>query len=221
MLIIGRGGEMEACLHFDRMNQFQALLIINYMIIIIGLGNPGSKYQKTRHNLGFRVIDKFAREEKFPQFKVSKKFNSLILKGKLNKKRIILVKPRTFMNESGKAVKSLVAFYKITRPGLVVIHDDIDLPLGEIKIVKNRGAAGHKGAQSIIGELGTKNFIRFRIGIKPKPYTLTLKTLDKFVLQKFNKEEEKVLKEVITRTYQAIKTAITEGIKKAMQKFNC
>ncbi len=140
------------------------------------------------------------------------------------------------MNESGKAVKTLMDFYKTTRTVLVVVHDDIDLPLGKIKIVKNRGTAGHKGVQSIIDELGTKNFIRFRIGIKPK--TGKPKNVAKFVLQKpskakpseagdetnsqrpFNKKEEKILKEVIKKTVGAIETAITEGIEKAMNKFN-
>lgn len=206
------------------------------MTLIVGLGNPGKKYIRTRHNLGFRVVDKFAEENKFPRFKSSKKFNSLISKGKFDKKKVILAKPQTFMNESGKAVKTLMDFYKTTRTVLVVVHDDIDLPLGKIKIVKNRGTAGHKGVQSIIDELGTKNFIRFRIGIKPK--TGKPKNVAKFVLQKpskakpseagdetksqrpFNKKEEKILKEVIKKTVGAIETAITEGIEKAMNKFN-
>lgn len=192
------------------------------MILIIGLGNPGKKYIRTRHSLGFRVVDKFAKENKFPRFKFSKKFNSLISKGRFDKKKIILVKPQTFMNNTGKAVKFLYNFYKnkTTSPGLVVIHDDIDLILGKIRIVKNRGAAGHKGVQSIIDELETKNFIRFRIGISPKSYILSPKSLDAFVLQKFNKKEEKILKEVIKKTCQAIEIAVTEGIEKAMNKFN-
>lgn len=193
------------------------------MIITVGLGNPGEKHIRTRHNLGFRVIDKFAKEKKFPKFKASKKFNSLISEGKLNKKRNILAKPRTFMNESGKAVKSLLNFYKITRPGFVVVHDDIDLPLGKIRIVKNRGAAGHKGVQSIIDELGTKNFVRFRIGIRSDNKTIkpfSHRAIESFVLQKFNKKEEKVLKEVIKKTCQAIETVITEGMEKAIKEFN-
>lgn len=191
------------------------------MIIIIGLGNPGKKYIKARHNLGFRVIDKFAREKRFPQFKVSKKFNSLISEGRLNKKKIILAKPQTFMNQSGKAVRSLINFYKITRSGLVVVHDDADLPLGKIKISEGRGAAGHKGVQSIIDELGTKNFVRFRIGIRPATSDKRQVTrVEDFVLEKFTKKEEEILKEVAKKAINALKITITEGVEKAMQDFN-
>lgn len=172
------------------------------MILIIGLGNPGKKYIYTRHNIGFQAVDEFAKENNFPEFRLSKKFNALVSENVLNEKKIILVKPQTFMNQSGKAVKSLTNFYKITRPGrvvgLVVVHDDIDLPLGKIRISKNRGAAGHKGVESIIKEIGTKNFTRFRIGISPK--IGKPKNVEKYVLQKFDKEEEKIIKQVIKET---------------------
>lgn len=133
------------------------------MIIIVGLGNPGKKYQFTRHNIGFRIIDQLT---------------------PLTLERAVLAKPQTFMNLSGKTVKSLLKTYTLGPKNLIVIHDDIDLPLGKIRIVKNRGAGGHKGVESIIKELASKNFVRFRIGIKPKPYTLTPKTLERFVLRK-------------------------------------
>ncbi len=177
------------------------------MIIIVGLGNPGKKYKNTRHNIGFQIVDEFAKENNFPELRLSKKFNSLVSESILNNEKIILAKPQTFMNQSGKAAKALTSFYKITPPGrvvitppgrvvdLVVAHDDIDLSLGKIKIVKNRGAAGHKGVESIIKELGTKDFVRFRIGIQPekgKP-----KNVEKFVLQKFDKEEKEILKQII------------------------
>lgn len=134
------------------------------------------------------------------------------------------------MNNSGRAVKILINFYKtartvLARPnfketwrGLVVIHDDIDLPLGKIKIVKNRGAAGHKGVKSIINEIGTKNFIRFRIGIKPK--NLKPKNAEAFVLQKFTKEAEKIVKEIIEKTVEAIELTLKQGLEKAMNKHN-
>ena len=167
------------------------------MILIVGLGNPGKKYQDTRHNIGFGVIDKLQ---------------------SLNLKKVILAKPKTFMNLSGKAVKSLIKKYKIPTANLWVIHDDIDLPLGKIRIVKNRGAAGHKGVESIIKELGTKNFVRFRIGICPK--TGKPKNPENFVLQKFNKEEKEIIKEVIKKTAKAIEYFLKEGLEKAMNKFN-
>jgi PTH1 family peptidyl-tRNA hydrolase len=136
------------------------------------------------------------------------------------------------MNESGKAVKSIINFHKIKKsdlitsrmldisgvPPVIIVHDDIDLPLGKIKIIKNRGSAGHKGIESIIKELGSKNFIRFRIGILPqngKP-----KNPEKFVLQKFNKSEEIIIKEIINKTVEAISVLLKEGIEEAMNKYN-
>jgi PTH1 family peptidyl-tRNA hydrolase len=190
------------------------------MIIIVGLGNPGKKYEKTRHNLGFRVVNEFAKENNLPDFKLKKKFLAEIKEGKIAGEKIILAKPQTFMNNSGKAIKLLVTGYSLPVTNLWVIHDDIDLPLGEIKIIKNRSSAGHKGVQSIIDELGSKNFVRFRIGTQPTTYNLQLTTLEDLVLQKFNKEEEKILKEVIERTCQAIKMTIKEGVEKAMNEFN-
>lgn len=170
------------------------------MVLIIGLGNPGKKYEKTRHNIGSRVIDEL---------------KSLNLEG------MILSKPQTFfMNESGKAVKILTTKYKIQDTNLWVVHDDIDLPLGALRIAKNRGSAGHKGVESIIRELKTKDFVRFRIGIKSKQsYRLVCGT-EKFVLQKFSKDEEKIVKEVIKKTVGAIEFSLKEGVEKAMSKFN-
>jgi len=155
------------------------------MILIAGLGNPGKEYEKTRHNIGFRVIDELA-------------------KNKLND--AVLLKPQTFMNNSGEAVSESVNFYKIKPTDLWVVHDDIDLPLGEFKISQNRGSAGHKGVESIIKKLGTKDFSRVRIGICPqkgKP-----KTVEKFVLQNFTKTEEKTIKEVVERAIQTIQDIV-------------
>ena len=168
------------------------------MTIIVGLGNPGRKYIYTRHNVGFQAVDEFAKENNFPEFRLSKKFNSFVSESILNNEKIILAKPQTFMNQSGKAVKKLIGdplSQNFGRAGLLVVHDDIDLPLGKIRISKNRGAAGHKGVESIIREIGTKDFTRFRIGILPK--IGKPKNIEKYVLQKFDKEEEKIIKEVI------------------------
>ena len=187
------------------------------MILIIGLGNPGKKYEFSRHNLGFFVLDRFSKKNLF-EFKSSKKFKSRISKGYFGKKGVILIKPQTFMNNSGKAVKSLAANYKRQTTNIWVIHDDIDLPLGKIKIVKNRGAAGHKGVESIIKAVNSKIFVRFRIGIQPK--TDKPKNPEKFVLQKFNKEEGEIVKEVIKKTVEAIEFFLKYGLEKAMSKFN-
>ncbi len=167
------------------------------MILIVGLGNPGKKYQKTRHNIGTGIIDELE---------------------SLSLKEVILAKPKTFMNLSGKAVKQLINKFQIPNSKLIVVHDDIDLPLGKIRIVKGRGSAGHKGVESIIKELETKNFIRFRIGICPK--TGKPKNPERFVLQKFNKDEEKIIKEVIKKTAEAVELFLKEGLEKTMSKFN-
>lgn len=143
------------------------------MVLIVGLGNPGRKYKKTRHNIGFKVIDALKREI----------FN----------KDVVLLKPQTFMNQSGKAVKILTSKYKIPATNMIVVHDDIDLPLGTIRVSKDVSSAGHKGVQSIIDELGTQDFTRVRIGIKPRHKVDT----EKFVLEKFTKQEEKQIKQII------------------------
>jgi PTH1 family peptidyl-tRNA hydrolase len=196
------------------------------MKIIVGLGNPGKKFKKTRHNLGFIVVESLRSKFKnFSNWKKSKKFLSEISEGKIDSERVILVKPQTFMNNSGKAIKLLTKSFKLKAESLFVIHDDLDLPLGKMKISIGRGSGGHKGVQSIIDEIGTKDFVRFRIGIKPnskfKMQNAKLKfKIQNFVLEKFNKKEEKILKEVIEMACQAIKMATKEGIEKTMSEFN-
>jgi len=207
------------------------------MILIVGLGNPGKKYQKTRHNIGFLVVESLKLKVKsFSNWKKIKRFQAEISKGKINDQEILLAKPQTFMNLSGKAVKKIILNLKSEILNLFVIHDDIDLPLGKIRISKGRGAAGHKGVESIIKELKTKNFVRFRIGIQPKAGKP--KNVEEFVLQKpseakpseagdetksqrpFNREEEKIAKEVIKNAVTAIETTLKEGLEKAMSKYN-
>lgn len=186
------------------------------MKLIVGLGNPGKKFEKTRHNLGFRIIDELKKKNKFSRFVLVKEFNSLISKGKIAEKEVILAKPQTFMNNSGKAVKALFSHFKIPTSNLFVVHDDLDLPLGKFKISFAKGSANHKGVQSIIDELKTKEFYRFRVGINPNS-----KVKDKnFVLEKFNKKEEKILKGVIENVLNAIELALKEGVPKAMSYYN-
>jgi peptidyl-tRNA hydrolase, PTH1 family len=162
------------------------------MILIIGLGNPGKKYKNTRHNIGFAVLDRFSEESGFPDFTFFEKGNSLVSQNIPGKEKLLLAKPQTFMNNSGKAAKALIKFYKPEK--LIVVHDDIDLPVGKIKLVENRGSAGHKGVASVIRETGTKNFWRLRIGVCPekgKP-----ENVENFVLGKI-KNEEKTVKEAV------------------------
>ena len=172
------------------------------MIIIIGLGNPGQEFKNTRHNIGFEVLDKIKEENDFPDFAFSKKFNAQISEGILNQEKTILAKPQTFMNDSGKSVKQLTDYYKVKEKALIVIHDDIDVALGKIKISEDSSSAGHKGVQSIIDKLKTKDFYRFRIGILPtkgKP-----EETEKFVLKKFTKKEKEIIKETIKKIAEKI-----------------
>jgi len=184
------------------------------MITIIGLGNPGEKYKDTRHNVGFGVVDAFAGKNNFPDFAFSKKFNALLSE----EKEVILSKPQTFMNKSGESVKSLVGFYKIPFSNIIIIHDDIDLPVGEIKISKGRGSAGHKGVESIIKKLGTNDFIRLRIGILPKAGKP--KNPEDFVIKGFRKEEKDIMEKTIEKAVNALDLLIEQGVEKAMNEYN-
>ncbi|MBU4274513.1 aminoacyl-tRNA hydrolase [Patescibacteria group bacterium] len=192
------------------------------MKIIVGLGNPGQKFENTPHNFGFMVIDAFAEKDNFPDFKVSKKFNSLISEDRLNTEKTVLAKPQTFMNESGKAIKKIVSHYKLPPIDLIIVHDDIDLPFGTIKIVKNRGSAGHKGIESIIKELSSKNFTRIRLGIKPgRPNSYQKKVSGaRFVIKRFNPREKTIVADTIKKTADAIEFLVKDGLEKAMNEYN-
>ena len=159
-------------------------------MLIVGLGNPGKKYEKTRHNVGHMVVAQLE----------TLRLASLAQGRETD---FILAKTDTFMNLSGKAVKKLTKSYKLKAERLMIVHDDIDIPVGAFKIQKGRGAAGHKGVQSIINELKTKDFWRARIGICPKKGKP--ENVEKFVLQNFTKEEEKILKEVIGAVNKKLK----------------
>lgn len=170
--------------------------------LIAGLGNPGKKYEKTRHNVGFWAINQIADNFQFSVFNFQLTFRAQIAEGTINRQKVLLAKPQTFMNNSGEAVKKIADYYKIKPEDIWIVHDDIDLPLGEFKISRGQGSAGHKGVQSIIDELGTKDFNRIRVGICPasgKPANV-----EDFVLQKFTKEEETVkniLKQLASLSY--------------------
>ena len=157
------------------------------MILIIGLGNPGTKYKNTPHNLGFEALDIIKKQGNFSFWKNKIKLKAKISQGRINDEKIILAKPQTFMNQSGEAVQLLKNFYKIPTKNIWLIRDDLDLKLGETKIKIDSGAGGHKGVKSMIDKLGTKDFIQLKIGIGPK--LEKIKT-EKFVLQKFSKEKQ-------------------------------
>jgi len=187
------------------------------MILIIGLGNPGKKFEHTPHNLGFAVLNNFQEQNSFSDWQKKKKTFSLISEGEMAGQEIILAKPQTFMNESGKAVKALLNFYKLKPKDLWVIHDDLDIDLGEMKISQASGSAGHKGIQSIIDEIKTNDFARFRLGIA---LFEEIKDLEKFVLKKFNEEEQESAEEIIDRAVAALEVGINSGLEQAMNDFN-
>jgi len=197
------------------------------MKLIIGLGNPGPNHAKTRHNFGFIAIDRLRKEiGGFSAWRNSDEFKSILAEGQIEEEKIILAKPQTTMNLSGNAIKPLAEYYKIATENIWVIHDDLDLPLGILRISQGASSAGHQGIQSIIADLGTKNFVRFRLGIHPIGQTFfvtffkKLTSTKKFVLQKFSKAEETTIEEVAKKTIQAIQSALKEGLEKAKSQFN-
>jgi PTH1 family peptidyl-tRNA hydrolase len=183
--------------------------------LIAGLGNPGKDYQNNRHNVGFMAINVIAKELGFSNIKVKSK--SVVLEGKWNNKKVILVKPQTFMNLSGTAVSSLVRFYKVELENLILIHDDLDLPSLSIRLRPGGGAAGQKGIASIIQQLGSQQFNRVRIGIgRPSG---RMDPAD-YVLQNFSKQEEKELSFLFETVTKAVIMIMESGIEIAMNKFN-
>lgn len=166
-----------------------------YMKLIIGLGNPGKQYENTRHNAGFMILDRLKHIAHFSEFKMKEKFNSLIAEGKdSSEEKTLLVKPTLFMNRSGEAVKALTDFYKIPLENIFIIHDDLDINLGEYRKTDDSSAAGHNGVQDIIDKLGTQKFVRFRIGIEGTEKRKERTTPGEvFVLQNFTDEELKIL----------------------------
>jgi PTH1 family peptidyl-tRNA hydrolase len=152
-----------------------------------------------------------------PDFKLNKKLRAMLSEGKFGKDKIMLALPQSSMNLSGPVIKALLRYYKVPPKKILVVHDDIDLPLGKIKVSKGQGSAGHKGVQSIINQLKTKSFIRIRIGILPKRGKP--KKTESFVLKKFNKSEEKIMVETITKTIEVLEMILKESLEKTKQEF--
>ncbi len=192
------------------------------MILIVGLGNPGEKYAKTRHNVGFILVDSLAFKYQ-AEFKYEKKFNAEIAEikaGDLGKDQIFLVKPHTFMNNSGDAVQKIAAFYKIPTSDIWLIHDELDLPLGDLRIRKNGGPGTHNGLKSVIAQLG-ENLPRFRIGIESRGTTASqLQDTASFVLSEFFGQERETIVQGLDKALKAVETALKEGLETAMNKFN-
>jgi PTH1 family peptidyl-tRNA hydrolase len=172
------------------------VLIVNILFVklIIGLGNPGKEYERTRHNAGFIALDALAATT---PFSLQKKFQADVATIEKNGEKLILLKPHTFMNESGLSVRAALDFYKLTSEEIIVVHDDKDIPLGEFRIHKNRGSAGHNGIKSIIEHLGTKDFVRLRLGVAPLEHPMG--DAADFVLSPFTKAELVTLKQTIAK----------------------
>ncbi len=196
------------------------------MKMIVGLGNPGVDYEDTRHNIGFMVIDKLAREIGRDTLAWTEDMKRMAYVAKVGD--VLLVKPVTFMNNSGEAVKKLVEFYKIEPSDIWVIHDDLDLPMGKIRIRERGGTAGHNGVESIMNHLGTDKFLRFRLGIgrgkedlkKGTDQNMGHRNVITFVLSRFTQSEAGDLKKLIKHAVEAIRMTLVDGVDKTMNRFN-
>jgi PTH1 family peptidyl-tRNA hydrolase len=183
--------------------------------LIVGLGNPGPQYERTRHNLGFMVADLIAREEQTPIKR--DECRSLIGRAFIGEDAVELAKPQTFMNLSGEAVKCLLRKEARSVEKLLVISDDLALPFGTVRIRPKGSHGGHNGLRSIIEQLGTNEFVRLRIGILPEHPVANTRD---FVLQNFSKAESGELESLLKLSADAIRTVVTDGVEKAMANFN-
>lgn len=184
------------------------------MYIIVGLGNPGKNYANTKHNIGFELIDYIAREKKVKVDKL--KHKALLGEFIYSKEKVILVKPQTYMNLSGDAVLSILNFYKIPIENLMVVYDDVDIPLGNIRIRKSGSSGTHNGMRDIIFKLKDDGFPRMRIGIG-KPEKMELKN---YVLSGYTKDEVPIMETAVVNAYNAVLSFIESGIDKAMNDYN-
>ncbi len=185
------------------------------MYLIIGLGNPGSRYKHTRHNIGFMVLEKIA--VRWEVELKQKSFNALWNRGKIAGKNVLLAMPQTYMNLSGNAVRELLAYFKIDKSNLIVIHDDLDLSFGTIRLKHGGGDAGHKGLKSITTCLGSADYMRVRIGIgKPSDKS----RVEDYVLERFGSEESVTLEQIIQSASEAAAEIVTSGVQQAMAKYH-
>lgn len=186
------------------------------MYVIAGLGNPGGKYEKTRHNVGFQVIDRIA--EKYHINMNMKKHKAVCGTGVVEGVKVLLVKPQTYMNLSGESIREVLDFYKVDpEEEFLVIYDDVSLNPGQLRIRKKGSAGGHNGIKNIIQHLGTQVFPRIKVGVGEKPEGYDLAD---YVLGRFSKEDEKLMSEAFERAVQAAAELLTEGPDKAMNDFN-
>jgi peptidyl-tRNA hydrolase, PTH1 family len=182
--------------------------------LIVGLGNPGAKYDGTRHNIGFVVLDELARSWQIP-LADNKKFQGLFGEGTIGGKKIRLLKPLTYMNNSGQSIRAVLDWYKLEAASVMVVYDDMDLPVGRLRLRLNGSAGGQNGMKSAIAHLGTQNFPRLRVGIGSKDQDAI-----SHVLGSFSPPEKKLIHEVNQYAVSAIEVSIRDGVEKAMNLFN-
>lgn len=195
------------------------------MYIIVGLGNPGEEYENTRHNVGRMFVTEFCKKNELPEPKLDKKSNALVSEGKIGKEKVVAVLPETFMNKSGDAVARFVKSKKAAET-MIVVHDELDLPLGRSKISFNKSSGGHKGVESIRKAAGTEAFVRVRVGISPATAAGKLKKpigeeiVGNFILGKFAKKDEEALKKISKSIQEALVMIVSEGHDRAMNEWN-
>ena len=198
------------------------------MKVIVGLGNPGKQYEKTRHNIGFMVLDQLLKNfepikdtlwNNEPKFKAD--IAEIMWQPKHGEaEKVILVKPKTYMNNSGMAVNLLSAYYKVPSTDLWVVHDDADLKLGAVRIRRGGGSAGHRGIESILEHIPDGNFWRVRLGIGRPEEEASVKGIDGFVLGEFTHQEHAKIRELIPHAATAIEDGLEEGLEVAMRRYN-
>jgi len=186
------------------------------MYIIVGLGNPGKKYNHTRHNIGFETLDFIAKENDI--IFAERKRKAIVGKGYIGGNRVVLAKPQTYMNLSGESVRELIDFYKIeATTELIVLYDDVSLPIGKLRIRKSGTAGGHNGIKSILANLGSKNFYRIKIGVGEKPPHYDLAD---YVLGHFDKKEQECMQSTMVDCNQAVCSMVQGEIDQAMNTYN-
>jgi peptidyl-tRNA hydrolase, PTH1 family len=185
------------------------------MWLAVGLGNPGPEYERTRHNVGFRVLD--ALSERNPAGPTRSKLGAALADGEIGGHKVLLCKPMEFMNVSGQAVARVAKFWKIAPTETVVAYDDLDLPFGRLKLGAGGGHGGHNGIRSLIGDWGTADFCRLRVGVGRPPAG---RDAADYLLSPFSRAEEKDLVDVCARAAEALETIVTQGLTTAMNRFN-
>lgn len=183
--------------------------------LIVGLGNPGPKYAANRHNVGFRCLERLATAHGMSFDKRHKR--AYVARGTIHGQRVVLAQPQTFMNESGRAVSPLTHFYRVPLQRLLVVYDDLDLPLGTLRLRPEGGSGGHKGMRSIIEHLGSQAFPRLRIGIDRPPGRMDPAA---YVLQDFSEDEKSLLQDTLERAVSAVETWVGQGVEVAMTRYN-